>query len=105
MIDFNQYKIITFDCYGTLIDWESGMLAALKPLLANHDVHLEDEQILIKFAQFESEQEKGEYKKYREVLKAVVRQFGEQFRFKPSLDEQNSLARFNQKLAAVSRYR
>ena len=91
MIDFNQYKIITFDCYGTLIDWESGMLAALKPLLANHGVHLEDEQILTKFAQFESEQEKGEYKKYREVLKAVVRQFGEQFRFKPSLDEQNSL--------------
>ena len=91
MINFNQYKIITFDCYGTLIDWESGMLAALKPLLTNHDVDLEDEQILTKFAQFESEQEKGEYKKYREVLKAVVRQFGEQFRFKPSLDEQNSL--------------
>ena len=91
MINFNQYKIITFDCYGTLIDWESGMLAALKPLLANHGVDLEDEQILIKFAQFESEQEKGEYKKYREVLKAVVRQFGEQFSFKPSLDEQNSL--------------
>ncbi len=33
MIDFNQYKIMTFDCYGTLIDWESGMLEALKPLL------------------------------------------------------------------------
>ncbi|MDJ0635144.1 MAG: haloacid dehalogenase type II [Xenococcaceae cyanobacterium MO_188.B29] len=91
MIDFNQYKIITFDCYGTLIDWESGMLGALKPLLASHGVDLEDEEILKKFAEFESAQEQGEYSKYYDVLKAVVRKFGEEFNFEPSLDEQNSL--------------
>ena len=91
MIDFNQYKIMTFDCYGTLIDWESGILGALKPLLANHGINLEDEEILKKFAEFESEQEKGEYIKYRDVLKAVVSKFGEQFNFEPSLAEQNSL--------------
>ena len=27
-----DFKVLTFDCYGTLIDWESGMLEALKPL-------------------------------------------------------------------------
>lgn len=91
MIDFNNYKIITFDCYGTLIDWESGMLAALKPLLASHDVNLENEEILQKFAEFESKLQQGEYINYREVLKAVVRKFGEQFSFEPSLAEQNSL--------------
>jgi 2-haloacid dehalogenase len=41
MIDFAKYKVITFDCYGTLIDWESGMLAALKPLLASKGIDLE----------------------------------------------------------------
>jgi 2-haloacid dehalogenase len=27
-----DFAALTFDCYGTLIDWESGMFAALKPL-------------------------------------------------------------------------
>ncbi len=92
MIDFDRYKIITFDCYGTLIDWESGMLGALKPLLANHGINLEDEEILQKFAEFESKLQQGEYIKYRDILKNVVRQFGEQFDFEPSLAEQNTLA-------------
>ncbi len=91
MIDFNQYKIMTFDCYGTLIDWESGMLEALKPLLASHGVDLEDEEILKKFAEFESKQQQGEYSKYYDVLKAVVSKFGQEFNFEPSLAEQNSL--------------
>ncbi|MGK7953221.1 MAG: haloacid dehalogenase type II [Xenococcaceae cyanobacterium] len=91
MIDFDRYKIITFDCYGTLIDWESGMLGVLKPLLANHGVDLDDEEILKKFAEFESRQQQGEYLRYYDVLKAVVRKFGEEFNFEPSLAEQNSL--------------
>jgi 2-haloacid dehalogenase len=91
MIDFAKYKVITFDCYGTLIDWESGMLAALKPLLASKGIDLENEAILKNFAEFESEQEKGEYIKYRDVLKAVVSKFGDKFNFQPSLAEQNSL--------------
>ncbi len=91
MIKFDEHKALTFDCYGTLIDWESGMLAALKPLLANHSINLDDEQILKLFAEFESEQEKGEYTKYWDILRAVVRRFGERFDFEPSLSEQDSL--------------
>ena len=90
MIKFDEHKALTFDCYGTLIDWESGMLAALKPLLANHSINLDDEQILKLFAEFESEQEKGEYTKYWDILRAVVRRFGERFDFEPSLSEQDS---------------
>ena len=29
-----DFRVLTFDCYGTLIDWESGIVAALRPLLA-----------------------------------------------------------------------
>jgi FMN phosphatase YigB (HAD superfamily) len=28
----SDFKVMSFDCYGTLIDWESGILAALRPL-------------------------------------------------------------------------
>jgi len=31
---------LTFDCYGTLIDWETGAIDALRPLLARHGVTL-----------------------------------------------------------------
>ncbi|MEH1835753.1 MAG: HAD family hydrolase [Nostoc sp.] len=92
MIKFNQYKALTFDCYGTLIDWEKGILDVLKRLLLAHNINLDDEQILELFAEFEAEVEKGEYIKYREVLKRVVRKFGERFGFEPTADQLNSLA-------------
>ncbi len=92
VIDFNNYKALTFDCYGTLIDWENGILGALKPLLLAHNSNLDNEQILELFAKFEAELEKGEYLKYREVLRRVVQKFGERFGFEPTADELNSLA-------------
>ncbi|MEH1911272.1 haloacid dehalogenase type II [Nostoc sp.] len=92
MIDFHQYKALTFDCYGTLIDWENGILGVLKPLMLANNTNLDDDQILELFAELEAELEKGEYIKYREVLKRVVQKFGEQFGFEPTADELNSLA-------------
>ncbi|MGJ5629807.1 haloacid dehalogenase type II [Nostoc sp. CALU 1950] len=92
MIELNQYKTLTFDCYGTLIDWENGILGVLKPLLLVHNTNLDDEEIIKIFAEFEAELETGEYLKYREVLKRVVQKFGERFGFEPTTDELNSLA-------------
>ncbi|BAY23556.1 haloacid dehalogenase, type II [Calothrix sp. NIES-2100] len=92
MINFEQSKVLTFDCYGTLIDWESGVLAALKPLLSAHGYDLDDEEILQFFAEFEAEIQKGEYRKYQEVLTRVVQKFGEQFNFAPTNEELPSLA-------------
>ncbi|MBD2167367.1 haloacid dehalogenase type II [Calothrix membranacea FACHB-236] len=92
MINFNQYKVLTFDCYGTLIDWESGILAALKPLVANHKQNLDDEKLLQLFAQFESEIQKGEYLTYKEILRKVVERFGEQFDFAPNSEELYALS-------------
>lgn len=55
MLDFKKYGVMSFDCYGTLIDWERGILAALKPVLTAHNVKLKDEQtrafIMILFQQ------------------------------------------------------
>lgn len=90
-MNIDSYKALTFDCYGTLIDWESGVLAAIKPLLLNHNINCDDKEILRLFAHFEGEQEQGAYKKYREVLRNVVAQFGKQLGFSASLAEQDSL--------------
>jgi 2-haloacid dehalogenase len=92
MINFDRYKILTFDCYGTLIDWESGILAALKPLLSAHGHNLDDEQLLRLFIEFEAEIQKGEYIKYAEVLRKVVQKIGEEFKFNPNATELDSLA-------------
>ena len=92
MIELDKYKVLTFDCYGTLIDWESGMLAALQSILSARQIQLNNNSVLELFAEFESELEKGEYLKYREILKGVVQKFGERLGFEPSPTELTALA-------------
>jgi 2-haloacid dehalogenase len=87
MLDFSRFEYLTFDCYGTLIDWESGMLGALRPLFSRHGVEASDTEMLEAYGQIESQLEAGEYRPYREVLRLAVREFGEQFGFKPELNE------------------
>ena len=53
----SDFKVLTFDCYGTLIDWESGIVAALEPLVRRAGVGLVREGILAQFAAVESEQQ------------------------------------------------
>ena len=45
-LDFSPFHAITFDCYGTLIDWESGLLGAIRPILLAHRAELSDAEIL-----------------------------------------------------------
>lgn len=92
MINFNKYEILTFDCYGTLIDWESGILAALKPIFLTHNIELSEEEILELFAEISSKEETGEYIRYREVLKRTVQKLGDRFGFTPSPTEVDTLA-------------
>jgi 2-haloacid dehalogenase len=86
MLDFNQYKVLTFDCYGTLIDWESGILNALKPVFIAHQVKLRQDDALELFGELESAQER-EYKKYRAVLENVLQDMGARLGFRPNQDE------------------
>ena len=76
MLSFDRFEVLTVDCYGTLIDWEPGILSALKPLLASRDVFLPDEELLELYAEFESAAERGAYIPYRSVLRKTVKEFG-----------------------------
>jgi 2-haloacid dehalogenase len=91
MLDFSRFEILTFDCYGTLINWEDGILRCLHRILAAHGKDTDDATILQLYGDFEVLAEQGEYRSYREVLQSVVRQFGEQLGFAPSDDEAKSL--------------
>src|ERR1700731_5146612 len=84
MLDFSRFEILTFDCYGTLINWEDGILRCLRHVLKSHDKEADDRTILRLYGDFEAGAEQAEYRCYREVLDSVVRQFGEQFGFVPS---------------------
>jgi 2-haloacid dehalogenase len=90
MLDLTQFKVISFDCYGTMIDWESGIFSALRPILAAHGKNLPDSELLETYAELELAAE-AEYKPYREVLQSVVRGFGERQGFRASDDEARSL--------------
>ena len=71
-LDLKRFKVLTFDCYGTLIDWESGILEALEKLRNRSRRTLSDEQLLEQYALVESNVQAGVYKRYREVLRDVA---------------------------------
>jgi 2-haloacid dehalogenase len=52
-----DFKVLSFDCYGTLIDWESGIWTALQPLLGKTAGSLRRDDALAAFARHESAQE------------------------------------------------
>lgn len=90
-MNFNQFEILTFDCYGTLIDWESGILSSLKKLVEVGDKKIGDDRLLELFAEFEAKAQGGEYRPYRKVLRELVVKIGEELNFSPTETELNSL--------------
>jgi 2-haloacid dehalogenase len=87
MIDLSTFEILSFDCYGTLIDWETGIVQSLRPILRSHGVELTDDQVLGAFAAHESVAQALPYSTYREVLAEVVERIGEQYDFRPTTDD------------------
>lgn len=96
MLDFGRYEVLSFDCYGTLIDWESGLISGLRPILSDHGVDLTDDEILDLHARTEyrlqSDSTRGNYTKYRDVLRQEVRKAGERWGFEPYPSEIDALA-------------
>jgi 2-haloacid dehalogenase len=91
MLNFTQFRLVTFDCYGTLIDWETGIFSALRPILAAHGKTITDSEILRLYSELESDAQQAEFHPYREVLQSVVRGFGKSLEFNPTESEMRSL--------------
>lgn len=91
MLDFNRFEILTFDCYGTLINWEAGIFSALHQILSAHGKKIDDAKLLNLYGEFEQLSEAGTFHPYREVLQSVVRRFGAELGFTPSEEQARSL--------------
>jgi 2-haloacid dehalogenase len=91
-LDLGAFAALSFDCYGTLIDWEAGLLAALRPVLAAHGAQAGDERLLELYARHEAELESGDYLSYREVLAGALRGVAAELGFEPSEAEAAAFA-------------
>jgi 2-haloacid dehalogenase len=93
MLDFARFEALTFDCYGTLIDWETGIWDALVPVLRRHRVLPERERALETYAALEAEAERGPYREYKSVLREVLVGIGRSAGFEPTAAECTAFAR------------
>lgn len=83
-----DFKVLTFDCYGTLIDWETGMLAGLAPLTSQLKREISPNEILETHARYESaQQSQTPTKRYQELLPLVYRRIAEEWHISVSWDE------------------
>jgi len=69
---------ITFDCYGTLIDWKGGLASSFRELLGAV-VDEREMDVFDAYVGIEAEEESGRFRCYREILQAVAARMGERF--------------------------
>ena len=62
---------LTFDCFGTLVDWETGLSRALRTALPGSDAS--DDELLERYADHESAAERPPYRPYRVVMATAAR--------------------------------
>lgn len=85
---FGQFTTLTFDCYGTLIDWERGITQELSAWARRHGLEVSDETLLSAFSEFESTcQQELPTVAYPGILEEVLRRIGTRFDFPVPQDE------------------
>lgn len=87
MLNYDNYSVLTFDCYGTLIDWETGIWQALQPILNTHNVRISADKALELYGELEAEVEAGAYRQYKDVLWVVLERLGTRLGFGPTKSE------------------
>jgi 2-haloacid dehalogenase len=88
-----DFSALTFDCYGTLIDWETGILAGLRPWTAAHRVEVDDEPLLAAFGRAESRREAADpTAPYPRILAGVLEDLAEELGTTASPEEAAAFA-------------
>ena len=91
-LDPARFDLLTFDCYGTLVDWEAGILAALQPVCAAHSTAPADGVLLAAFAEAEHAVQDERYRSYREVLALTLDRIGRSLGFHPTPEQCHAFA-------------
>ena len=78
MNEFERFQVMSFDCYGTLIDWEEGIRTELRHWVGGHNVSAPDDELLAYFANFESavQREITPAPLYPQILQETLRRIG-----------------------------
>ena len=94
MLNFSRFEWVSFDCYGTLVDWETGISGAVGAVLESHGVRMSRGEILGVFAEVEPRVQQGSecFVKYREVLRRVMELMGREIGVEFSESELGRLA-------------
>jgi 2-haloacid dehalogenase len=91
-LDYRSFEALTFDCYGTLIDWETGLLDAIGPVFHARGVQPPHDELLEAYAGIEAELERGPYLSYRTVLAEGLRRLAARWEIQPTEDEVTAFA-------------
>lgn len=91
-LDFSRFEVLTFDCYGTLVDWETGLLVGLRRVLAGAAAHSDDDALLEMYADAESELEAGSWIPYRDVLGGALDAVADRLGASPSSGQKAAFA-------------
>ena len=87
-MQLTDFKVLTFDCYGTLIDWETGIFEALRPLLVRSGKRRSRDEVLETFAHHESaQQSETPSMLYPDILDLVHSRIAKDWDIKPSGEE------------------
>jgi 2-haloacid dehalogenase len=85
---FRDFKVLSFSCYGTLINRDSGIYSALRPLLTRGDTGLGREELLATFSAYEAQQQADSPRmSYPRVLEEVHRRFAREWGILASDDD------------------
>lgn len=71
-MDYSRIRLLSFDCYGTLIDWRKGVLDILEPFFRDLKVRTDRHEILEAFFEADRETTGAVYRPYREILAESV---------------------------------
>ena len=91
-MNFAPFTVLTFDCYGTLIDWEAGILAGLRSVLDPRGRHPPDDELLGLFAEIEAPIQYGEFRRYRDVLDLTMEALARRLGFEPTSPERAAIS-------------
>jgi 2-haloacid dehalogenase len=87
MLNLDDCEVLTFDCYGTLIDWETGIWETLRPVFISHHIDMTADKALELYGELESTAERGDYLDYKTVLRVVLEELGSRLGFVPTESE------------------
>ena len=92
-MDFGRFEWLSFDCYGTLVDWESGIYGAVSDVLESHGMRRSRAEIMALYADLEPRaQDSRTFLEYRRVLRNVMGMIATELGFRCAGSEIDALA-------------